>query len=209
MGPQNAAPKSSQDTLSSYFDDSAAAVRQTFSRFEKSYVLPIVDLIRSLFMAYPISFVFVSTFAILSLFPVLAFIVVSMATLSTALTIALCFAFAFSAIVFLLLGGVLLTTLGFSLLLSGFLTGFAISAYLSGRLVLVLRHSGRHGFRIWLQEVTQILTPRFVHLVSVDEDQYASEDSGFLVGKVTKDDYTTQTEPLLGDRSDIELKDAT
>jgi hypothetical protein len=43
----------------------------------------------------------------------------------------------------------------------------------------------------------------------VDEDQYASEDSGFLVGKVTKDDYTTQTEPLLGDRSDIELKDAT
>lgn len=32
MGPHNAAPKTSQDTLSSYFDDSAAAVRQTFSR---------------------------------------------------------------------------------------------------------------------------------------------------------------------------------
>ena len=75
MGPQNAAPKTPQDTLYSYFDDSAAAVRQTFSRYapslcntrsfnpqhyarvEKSYVLPIVDLIRSLFLAYPISFV--------------------------------------------------------------------------------------------------------------------------------------------------------
>ena len=106
-------------------------------------------------------------------------------------------------------GGVLFTTLGFSLLLSGFLTAFAISAYLSGRLVLVLRRSGRHGFRIWLQEVTQIFSPWSVHLASADEDQYASEDSGFLVGKGTKDDYTTQTVPLPGERSDIELKDAT
>ncbi|KAF8500167.1 hypothetical protein F5888DRAFT_1356995 [Russula emetica] len=209
MGPQNAAPKTPQDTLSSYFDDSAAAVRQTFSRFEKSYVLPIADLIRSLFMAYPITLVFLSTFAILSLFPVLSFIVVSMATLSTALTIALFFAFAFSATVFLLLGGVLLTTLGFALLLSGFLTTFAISAYLSGRLVLNLRRSGRHGFRVWFREVTQILSPWFVHLVSVDEDQYASEDSGFSVGKGTKDDYATKTEPLPVERSDTELKHAT
>jgi hypothetical protein len=33
MEPQNAAPKTPQDTLSSYFDDSAAAVRQTFTRY--------------------------------------------------------------------------------------------------------------------------------------------------------------------------------
>jgi hypothetical protein len=32
MGSQNAASKTPQDTLSSYFDDSATAVRQTFSR---------------------------------------------------------------------------------------------------------------------------------------------------------------------------------
>ncbi|KAI0284560.1 hypothetical protein BGY98DRAFT_947529 [Russula aff. rugulosa BPL654] len=204
----NAAPKNPQDTLTSYFDDSAAAVRQTFSRVEKSYVLPIVDLIRSLFMAHPISFVFLSTFAILSLFPVLAFIVVSMATLSTALTIALCFAFAFSATVFLLLGSVLFTTLGLALLLSGFFTAFVMSAYLSGRLVLALRRSGRHGFSVWSQEVTQTLSPWFVHRVSLDEDQYASEDSGFLVGKGAKDDYTTKTEPP-GERSDTELKNVT
>jgi hypothetical protein len=33
MATQNAAPKSPQDTLSSYFDDSTAAVRQMFSRY--------------------------------------------------------------------------------------------------------------------------------------------------------------------------------
>lgn len=90
------------------------------------------------------------------------------------------------------------------MLLSGFLTSFAISAYLSGRLVLALRRSGRRGFRVWSQEVTRVFSPWFVHLVSVDEDQYASEDSGFLVGKGTKDDYTTKME-----RSDTELKSAT
>lgn len=106
------------------------------------------------------------------------------------------------------LGSVLLTTLGFALLLSGFLTAVAISAYLSGRLVFALRHSGRHGFSVWSQEITQTLTPWFVHQVPVDDNQYASEDSGSFVGKGTKDDYATKTEPP-GDRSDAELKNAT
>jgi hypothetical protein len=83
-----------------------------------------------------------------------------------------------------------------------------MSAYLSGRLVLALRRSGRHGFSVWSQEVTQTLSPWFVHRVSLDEDQYASEDSGFLVGKGAKDDYTTKTEPP-GERSDTELKNVT
>jgi hypothetical protein len=95
------------------------------------------------------------------------------------------------------------------LVLSGFLTASAISAYLFGRLVLNLRRSGRHGFRVWSQEVTQIFSSWFVHLVSVDEDQYASEDSVSLVGKGTKDDYTIKTELLPGERSDPELKHAT
>lgn len=42
MGPQNAAPRTPQDTLSSYFDDSTAAVRQTFSRYApQSPVTPV------------------------------------------------------------------------------------------------------------------------------------------------------------------------
>ena len=76
MGTQNAEPVTLQDTLSSYLDNSAAAVRQTFVRyapqshphhtfiqhrhpvsFEKTYVVPIFDLLRTLFMAYPIPFV--------------------------------------------------------------------------------------------------------------------------------------------------------
>ncbi len=84
-----------------------------------------------------------------------------------------------------------------------------MSAYLSGRLVLALRRSGRRGFRVWSQEVTRIFSPWFVHLASVDEDQYALEDSGFLVGKGTRDDSTIKTEPLPGERSDSELKNAT
>jgi hypothetical protein len=104
MGPQNVEPDTAQDTLSSYLDNSAAAVQQTFIRLEKSYVLPVIDLLRALFLAYPIPFVFFSIFVALSFFPVLTFIIVSIATLSTAWTIALCLAFAFSAGVFLLLG---------------------------------------------------------------------------------------------------------
>ena len=77
MGPEIAEPKTPQDRLSSYFDDSVATVRQKFTRyapqlllnppsrsfnrtygsFERGYVLPIVDLITVLFSAYPISFV--------------------------------------------------------------------------------------------------------------------------------------------------------
>jgi hypothetical protein len=76
MGQQNAEPVTLQDTLSSYLDNSAAAVRQTFVRyaarthphrpfiqhkrsvsFEKTYVMPIFDLLRALFLAYPIPFV--------------------------------------------------------------------------------------------------------------------------------------------------------
>lgn len=83
-----------------------------------------------------------------------------------------------------------------------------MSAYLSWRLVLALRRSGRHGFSVWSQEVTQTLPPWFAHRVSVDEDQYASEDSGSLVGRGTKEDYTTKTEPP-GERFDTELKNAT
>jgi hypothetical protein len=150
--------------------------------------------------------------------------IISLATLLAAVTVALCLAFAFSACVFLFLGkqnlllhnschlltpqsgGVLLATLGSALLLSGFLTAFAISAYLSGLLVLNLRRSGRGGFRAWSQQVTQILFPSSAHL-PVDEDQYASEDSGALDGKDTKDG--TNMEPLPIERWDNELKHAT
>lgn len=43
----------------------------------------------------------------------------------------------------------------------------------------------------------------------MDECQCTSEDSGAVVGKGTRDDYTTKTEPLLGERSDAEMKHAT
>jgi hypothetical protein len=78
MGPQTAETNPPQEKLSPYFDTSAAAVRQTFARYapqtthnahpilskiqnaaslEKSYILPIFDLSRALFLAYPIPFV--------------------------------------------------------------------------------------------------------------------------------------------------------
>lgn len=89
------------------------------------------------------------------------------------------------------------------------MTAVAISAYLSWRLVLALRRSGRHGFSVWYQEVTQTLSPWFVHQVPVDEDQYAWEDSGSLVGKGMKDDSTIKTELLHGERIDnSELKNS-
>jgi hypothetical protein len=86
---------------------------------------------------------------------------------------------------------------------------FAISTYLSGRLVILLRRSGRRGFRAWSQEATQMFFPSSVHLGPVDEDQYASEDSGILVGRGTKEGYTTKMEPLPSERLDTELKHVT
>ncbi|KAH9994547.1 hypothetical protein BJV74DRAFT_831158 [Russula compacta] len=200
MGLQSAEPKTLQDTLSPYFDNSAAAVRQIFARFEKSYLLPLVDLLMVLFSAYPIPFVFFSIFVTLSFFPVLAFVIVSLATLSSALTFALCMAFAFSTGVSLLLGGILVATLGFTLLVSGFLTTFAISAYLSGRLILILHRSGRSGFRTgvrnWSQEVAHIFFPSSAHLAPVDDDRYGAEDSGILVERGTEDGHATKMETL-------------
>jgi len=192
MGPQNVEPDTAQDTLSYYLDNSAAAVQQTFVRFEKSYVLPVIDLLRALFLAYPIPFVFFSIVVALSFFPVLTFIIVSIATLSTAWTIALCLAFAFSAGVFLLLGGILLATLIFALLLSVFLTTSSISAYLFGRLVFLVYGSGRNGFRTWSQEVSHIFFPSSAHLALVDDGRYASEDSDISVGQGMKDSRTTK-----------------
>ncbi|KAI0249788.1 hypothetical protein BJV78DRAFT_1283765 [Lactifluus subvellereus] len=187
--------KNPQDTLTPYFDNSVTAVQQTFARLEDDYVLPIWDLLRTLFLAYPIPFVFFSILVALSFFPVLAFIIVSAATLSTALTLAVCLAFVFSTGVFLFLGGILAATLGFALLLSGFLTTFGTCAYLSGRLVLLLHRSGRSGFRVWYQEVIHLFFPSSAHLAPVGEDLYTSEDSGILVGQEVQDGLTPKIEP--------------
>ncbi|KAH9962127.1 hypothetical protein BC827DRAFT_1267123 [Russula dissimulans] len=209
MGTQPAEPKTVQENLSSYFDGIAAAVRQTFARFENSCILPVLDLLRVLFLAYPIPFVFFSIFFTLAFFPILAYIVVSLATLSAALSIALCLAFVFSSGVFFLSGGVLLATLGFTLLLSAFLTTFSISAYLSGRLILNLRRSGRHGFRVWSQEVTHLFFPSSAHLIPVHDDQSASEGSDIWVGPDTRDGRTTKMEPLPSGTPDSPSKHVT
>lgn len=84
-----------------------------------------------------------------------------------------------------------------------------MSAYLSGRLILHLRRSGRGGFRAWSQEATRIFFPSSAHLARVDEDQDSSEDSGTLVGRGTKDSYTTKMELPPGERPDSELKHVT
>lgn len=50
--------------------------------------------------------------------------------------------------------------------------------------------------------------PSSVHLGPAGEDQYASEDSGTLVGRGTKEGYTTKMGPLPSECSD-ELKHVT
>ncbi|KAH9063271.1 hypothetical protein EDB87DRAFT_1604961 [Lactarius vividus] len=196
MGAQNdKGPKTSQDTLAPYFDDSAAAVRRAFARVEEGYIIPTADLFKAQFSAHPISFVFFSIFVSFSFFPILAYFVVSFATLSVALAVALCIAFIFSTGVCIFLGGILLSILGLTLLLSGFLTGFVMSTYLAARLISNLRHSGRNGFRAWYQEVTTILYPFSSHLAPADEDPYISQDTKGLNGGEAKDGHGIDTEP--------------
>ena len=77
MGAQNdKVPSTSQDTLAPYFDDSVTIVRRAFARWarysccssytnpirmllslEEGYILPAVDLFKTLFSAHPITFV--------------------------------------------------------------------------------------------------------------------------------------------------------
>jgi len=209
MGTQTAEPKTAQENLSSYFDNTAAAVRRAFARFENSYIFPTVNLLQAFFLAYPIPFIFFSIFLILGFFPVLAYIIVSLATLSAALSMALSLAFVFSSGVFFILGSVLLATLGFALLLSAFLTTFLISAYLFGRLVLNLRRSGRSGFRGWSREVTHLFFPLSAYLIPVHDDQSASESSDILVGPDMKDGPTTKMEPLPSETQDSLSKQVT
>ncbi|KAF8270584.1 hypothetical protein EI94DRAFT_1828158 [Lactarius quietus] len=211
MGAQtDRGPTTSQDTLAPYFDDSVAVVRRAFARLEEGYILPAVDLFKALFSAHPIPFVFFTIFLSFSFFPFLAYIIISFATLSVALTLALCIAFLFSAGVFVFLGkftplrlscrhvlnvqsgGILLSILCLTLLLSGFLTCFAMSTYLAARLMSNLRHSGRSGFRAWYQEVTIMLSPSSPYLAPADEDLY---DSKGMTGGEVKDSHGIDTEP--------------
>jgi len=103
-------------------------------------------------------------------------------------------------------GSILLTTLGFALLLSVFLTASSTSAYLFGRLVLLLYNSGGDGFRIWSQEVLGVFFPSSAHLLLVDDARYASEDSDILVGQATKDNHKTKIEPVSHEPPDSEQK---
>ncbi|KAN0136820.1 hypothetical protein V8E53_005261 [Lactarius tabidus] len=192
MGAQiDKGPTTSQDSLAPYFDDSVAVVRRAFARLEEGYILPAVDLLKTLFSEHPIPFVFFTTFVSFSFFPFLAYIIISFATLSVALTVALCLAFLFSAGVFVFLGGILLSVLCLTLLLSGFLTGFAMCTYLATRLISNLRHSGRNGFRVWYQEVTSMLSPLSPHLAPADKDLY---DAKGLTGGDAEDDRGIDTE---------------
>ncbi|KAI0267271.1 hypothetical protein BC834DRAFT_968799 [Gloeopeniophorella convolvens] len=191
MGAQKDEATTPQDTLAPYFDNSAAAVRRSV---EEGYVLPLIDLSKALFSAYPVPFAFFSIFTALAFFPLLTFVIVSVVTLATTLTLALCLAFAFSTGVFLFSGGVLLAILGLTLLFSGFLTIFALSAYLFARLILLLHHSGRGGFTVWSREVSQVLFPSSTSTASTVEDSYASEDSGVIVGREGKSDHAVKIE---------------
>ncbi|KAH9974091.1 hypothetical protein BGW80DRAFT_1305215 [Lactifluus volemus] len=186
--------KAPRDTLAPYFDNSVTAVRRKFTSFEDSYVQPIYDLLKTLFLSYPVPFVFFSILVAFSIFPILAFIIVSAATLSVALTVALCIAFSFSTGVFLFLGGILVAILGLAFLLSGFLTTFATSTYFLGRLVVLLHRFGRSGFRAWYQEATHIFSPPSPRPALSAKDLHASDDSVNFVKREAKHGLTPKIE---------------
>ena len=68
-----------------------------------------------------------------------------------------------------------------------------MSTYLTARLISNLRHSGRHGFRDWYQEVTSMLSPSSPHFAPADDDLY---DTKGLTGGEAKDDHGIDTEPV-------------
>ncbi|KAI0057308.1 hypothetical protein BV25DRAFT_1831294 [Artomyces pyxidatus] len=201
-------PDRPEEALAPYFEKSATTVRQTFERFEDDYARPVVKSGAAAFAAYPITTTFFFIFAALSFLPVLTFFVFTAFTLASALTIGLFIAFAFSTFVFIFSGGVLLGILAITLLLSSILTVLALSTYLFARLLRLVSVSGRNGVLEWANETKQTFMPS--RAPKVEEDAYASDESGVIIKREGEEDGVVRTadEGYRIDHSEADVKES-
>ncbi|KAI0050324.1 hypothetical protein FA95DRAFT_1594016 [Auriscalpium vulgare] len=174
-------PRVNSDALAPYFDRSVSAVRQTAERLEEDYGKPILKFATASFSAYPVSSTFAGIFASLSLLPVLTFLSVTLFTLAFALTLAVSIAFAFSTLVFILSGGVLLSILAITLFFSSILTVFALCSYLAARLAFLVRSDGRRGVASWAEETKETFMRTRTPKPEPIHDSDSSEDSGIVI----------------------------
>ncbi|KAH8101768.1 hypothetical protein BXZ70DRAFT_931849 [Cristinia sonorae] len=142
------------EKLHTYFERSAAAVTQSFDRLDRNFIQPGITLVAVSFVERPIRTAFLSTFAALSLLPVLSFVGFSIFAVGACTFFALAAALVVSSAAIAFVGFWLGVTLTILLFVSLFLTSAVISTYLFFRYVTLVRTDGpRDGSVQWAREV--------------------------------------------------------
>ncbi|KAK7683753.1 hypothetical protein QCA50_013129 [Cerrena zonata] len=142
------------EDLQSYFERSASTVIQLSDKAESEYVRPGVNALMRSFQKKPVHSTFLSTWGLLSLLPVIAFIGFSLFVLGSCLFFALAGALIVSAVAIAAFGSVLTMTLVILFFVSVFLTTTIIGSFLALHLISRIRdHGVRDGGVIWAREV--------------------------------------------------------
>ncbi|KAL0946047.1 hypothetical protein HGRIS_012320 [Hohenbuehelia grisea] len=145
-------PRPSADALTSYFDKSATIVRDYADSFEHEYARPALKVGSVYYSSHPLLSVFALVFFMLSIVPVVVFIISSMvAAAGLALISATLFLVLFSTATLVFVSILLCTLLGIALL-SALITVSGISTHLFIRLFNLSREHGRAGLEQWTQE---------------------------------------------------------
>ncbi|CAL1709604.1 unnamed protein product [Somion occarium] len=183
-----------KEDLQSYFERSATIVLQIFDKVEAAYVRPGLNALIRSFQTKPLHSTFLSTFALLSFLPFVAFIGFSLFVLGSSLFFALATALAVSAAAITVFGFILAITLIILFFVSVFLTMAVLGSLLALRLIFLVRSNGpRGGVTEWAQETrSRVYAPKDLKSESVEPD--VEEDEATSTPQAEEKDEDAQDE---------------
>ncbi|KAI5996989.1 hypothetical protein EDD15DRAFT_2247249 [Pisolithus albus] len=152
-------PEDFQEGLTTYFGKCAELVRQYADVIEQRYARPALALWIKNFKEKPITMTFIAILCILSVLPILSFVGISLFIISSIIFLA-----AVSAVMACLVTESIIVSIAIcamcSLVVVAVLaTVFFLSVYSATRFALLVRSSGRSGFKEWAMETKQHLLP--------------------------------------------------
>ncbi|KZW00351.1 hypothetical protein EXIGLDRAFT_830761 [Exidia glandulosa HHB12029] len=142
----------SQANLSSWFDKTAAKIKQDADRIETDYFVPWKDVAAKSYVEHPVAFSFLTIFAALSALPVASFLGFAILTTSVLTFSALTFAILTSGAIIVSAAFILFGVLFLQLLIASSLTFSGIALYVAYRLFFHLHDPSGGGVRAWSQE---------------------------------------------------------
>jgi len=183
-----------QQDLVSYFDTSAAVVRNNFVWFEKQFAKPAIAYFITSFNTHPFITTFLAIFTFFSLLPVVSFLGISIFVIVSVTFLT----FALSCILIAIVEVVLVTVLAVAmvclLMVALISTPLALSSYLTLKFINHVRKDGRAGACLWAVETRQHLIRRSTEINEneIIEGSEVSTGSGSVVVVDIKKDVKVQ-----------------